>query len=160
MNYDRIIVDGHSLLYRVPACTALQRAGRTAQARLSLLRRLERVAGRLAARWTIVFDGRQEGGPGDEPVPSGMTVLYSPGHLTADSVIERLVAERPPAERVLVVTSDRPERDTVEAAGAHSMGCTDFLELCERTAATAPADAPRRRLRPTLGDLLDLEGPK
>jgi len=42
-------------------------------------------------------------------------------------VIERLAHAAPRPEEILVVTSDRAERDTVDAAGALTLGCTDFL---------------------------------
>lgn len=155
MQHDWIIIDGHSLLHRDPECAALQHAHKGAQARLRLLGKLAAVAGRLAPRWTIVFDGRDTGGPGDEVVPPGFDVRYSPASLTADTVIERLAADAPRPDRVLVVTSDRLERETVDAAGARSMGCTDFLDLCRTATAATPNATRRPPLRPTLGDALD-----
>jgi predicted RNA-binding protein with PIN domain len=57
-------------------------------------------------------------------------------------MIEQLVQKSRQPERVLVVTSDRAERDTVEAAGAGTESCGHFLGRL--------ADA-RRELDLTLG---------
>lgn len=148
MNFDWLIVDGHSLLYRDPDLAQRQRAGRGAAARRRLVRKLDRVAGALARRITVVFDGRAEGGPGDEPASRAVEILYSPGDRTADTVIEGLVLSAADRGRITVITSDRMERESVEAAGAQSLGCGDFLERLER-APPAPAAAP---LPHTLGD--------
>ena len=142
MTFDWLIVDGHSLLYRDAALADRQRAGRGAAARLQLLRKLDRVAGALARRTTVVFDGRQEGGAGDEPTSPAVETLYSPGNRTADAIIEGLVLSAPDRRRITVITSDRLERESVEAAGAQSLGCGDFLALLERTRPVPPASAP------------------
>jgi predicted RNA-binding protein with PIN domain len=80
-------------------------------------------------------------------------VVFSPAHLSADAWIERAAHDGARARPMLVVTSDRLEREAASASGADTMGCGDFLELCdraERTLATRrPAVPPPR---PTIGD--------
>ena len=66
--YRWLIVDGFSLLYRDEKLAAVLRAGRLFEARRLLVQRLDRIAGALAERTTVVFDGRREGGPGEEAV--------------------------------------------------------------------------------------------
>jgi predicted RNA-binding protein with PIN domain len=44
-----------------------------------------------------------------------------------------MVHEAGNSAEILVVTSDRMERETTAAAGADTMSCGDFLDLCERT---------------------------
>ena len=60
-------------------------------------------------------------------------VLFSSSDKTADTLIERMVHEAPDSTGIMVVTSDRLERETTDAAGADTMSCGDFLEWCERT---------------------------
>ena len=67
----------------------------------------------------MVFDGRSGDGP-DEQESLVMEVLFSPRDKTADTVIEQLVFQAGPAGRVIVVTSDRGERETTETAGAET----------------------------------------
>jgi predicted RNA-binding protein with PIN domain len=128
MSLDWLIVDGYSLLYRERSRRPF---GKPAPLeRDEFIRRLERMCGSLAERVTVVFDGRDAGGP-DEAYCGGVEVLYSPSSLTADSVIERLVHEHSGKTSIMVVTSDRRERETVEAAGVRTLSCGDFLDLCE-----------------------------
>ena len=146
MTFDWLIVDGHSLLYRDAALAQRQRDGQGAAARWRLVRKLDRVAGSLARRITVVFDGRAEGGPGDEPTSRAVEILYSPGDRTADAIIERLVLTAPDRQRITVITSDRMERESVEAAGAQSLGCGDFLDRLDRAPPASSATPPPHTL--------------
>lgn len=140
----RLIIDGYSLLHRDPELKPLLNKN-LALARQLLLRKVERVADDLAQQTTVVFDGK---GPPQQPDvnTSHVEVLFAPPHLTADSVIERLVCADTNPERITVVTSDRAERQTVAAAGADSMSCGDFLDRCR-----SRHDAYDQR-RPHIGD--------
>ncbi len=132
MNVRWIIVDGYSLLHRHP--TSGSKTGALLTARHRLIRQLEEVAGNLAERLTVVFDGVARGGrEGYES--ASIEVVFSPADKTADTVIERLVHDDGDPAGILVVTSDRLERETTSAAGADTMSCGDFLDLCERTRA-------------------------
>ncbi len=152
MSLEWIIIDGYSLLYRARERGVA--AAPTPMERAALIARLERLCGSLAVRITIVFDGRGKGGA-DELYTGPIEVLFSPAAMTADSVIERLVHESSDVASITVVTSDRRERETVEAAGARSLSCGDFILLCEREEnrrAVASAAAARCARRATLGD--------
>ena len=154
MRANWLVIDGYSLLHRDPE-TARLLDGRGALARRRLILDLERAHKHLADRITIVFDGR---GQGDEVAVHSdvIEVTFSPSHLTADSVIERLVCASPTPETILVITSDRSERETVSAAGADTMSCGDFLEWLRRDTpkpSKKPGDGPSGPKRgPTLGD--------
>jgi len=60
-------------------------------------------------------------------------VLFSPRDKTADTVIEQLVFQAGPQGGIVVVTSDRLERETAEAAGAETMACSIFLDQLDET---------------------------
>ena len=114
--------------------------------RRRLIQLLEKTVGILAERITVVFDGRSGGdghssgdghsgdGP-DEQESLVVEVLFSPRDKTADTVIEQLVFQTGPVGRVVVVTSDRLERETTEAAGAETMACSVFLDQLNETLA-------------------------
>ena len=148
-----LIIDGYSLLYRDRRPFASDRP--TAAERTSLLRRLERIVGHAVTRITVVFDGRSEGGP-DASYVGPIEVIYSPSSMTADSVIERMVHAHLGAggRLVTVVTSDRRERETVEATGARTISCGDFLDWFrqEERRYAAPCRAPAPAWKPTIGD--------
>ena len=149
-----LIIDGYNLIHRTGA-PILREAGLPhdlAGKRRRLIQLLEKTVGILAERITVVFDGRSGGdghsgdGP-DEQESLVVEVLFSPGDKTADTVIEQLVfqagtagssvcnAVRSTAGRVVVVTSDRLERETTEAAGAETMACSVFLDQLNETLA-------------------------
>ncbi|GAB4243265.1 MAG: hypothetical protein OHK005_07550 [Candidatus Methylacidiphilales bacterium] len=114
-----LLVDGHSVLFAVPELARIHRKEQRL-ARHLLRTRLERLHDISPWRVTLVFDGRL--GQNDGSVLGGtanpMVVIYSRADQTADSIIERLTHQAPDPTRVTVVTADRAEQLTVEAAGA------------------------------------------
>jgi predicted RNA-binding protein with PIN domain len=142
--WDLLVVDGHSLMHREPTAKAHLGAARMLSARRCLIERLERLTGSIAGQIEVVFDGQGRGGAGEEFSGSAVHVTFSPSGTTADLVIERRVRAAPDPRRVLVVTSDRLERESVDAAGAAHMGCGDFLEWIR----TAEEDLARTIRRP------------
>lgn len=149
MEYDWIIIDGYSLLYRTEhKITPLPTA------RQWLARQVEPALGRWAPRITLVYDGRAEGGLSLEE-SIGVEVVFAPGHQTADTVIERWVHQAPAPARILVVTSDRAERDVASAGGAQTMAAGDFLTRCRqpRRPTMASREPAARPFPGKLGDL-------
>jgi predicted RNA-binding protein with PIN domain len=153
MRYRRVIIDGYSLMHRMPDLAP--RAGSSlAAARQQLVQHVERLAPFFGDATTVVFDGQQSGGA--SPMESTVIeVIFSPANQTADTVIERLVHSDPNPAQILVVASDRSELDTISAAGADGMSCDHYLEHCriherefQRTA--RPYKTPKRG--PSLGD--------
>ena len=148
----RLIIDGYSLLYREAEADLARNGIRFT--REQLIRKIDRLAGSLAPLVELVFDGRAEGGR-EQVHLTGLHIIYSPGHQTADTVIERLVHSSSQVEQVCVVTSDRLERETVTAAGAQAMSCAAFLEWLDRLdrEVTRKTGAPKGASgRFTLGD--------
>jgi len=146
-----LIIDGYNLIYRsgdhwsgnyLSGAATPREVGvphDLAAKRRRLIQLMDKTVGILAERITVVFDGRSGGdghsgeGP-NEQESSVVEVLFSPRDKTADTVIEQLVFQAGPAGkpatagRVVVVTSDRLERETTEAAGAETMACSVFLD--------------------------------
>ncbi len=151
MHYEWLIIDGYNLLHQVVELA--QMLGTDIQgARHRLVRMVEETAHNAARQTTIVFDGREAGS--DTALSSKyLEVFFSPGNLSADTVIERLVCKFENPERILVVTSDHAEHDTVSSAGAHTMSSEEFMAKCEADAKrTVPKRTPPGK-EPTLGDL-------
>jgi predicted RNA-binding protein with PIN domain len=150
MMYNRLIIDGYNLLHKDPILSELIRSDQQS-ARHRLVRMVEPTALRMARLTTIVFDGREFG---EDPALTSkqLEVFFSPSNLSADSVIERIVCRCESPEKVLVVTSDRAEQETVLSAGAQTMSATEFLDRCNRT---TPPSAPRTPpgKTPRLGDI-------
>lgn len=164
-----LIIDGYNLIHRIGdhrsgvstlrACPSAQaRPGSSVREvgvprdldgkRRHLIQLLEKTIGILAERITVVFDGRSGDGPAtggpDEQESPVVEVLFSPRDKTADTVIERMVFQADPADKVIVVTSDRLERETTEGAGAETMACSVFLDQLSETLDRLEQDLRRR----------------
>jgi predicted RNA-binding protein with PIN domain len=127
-----LLVDGPNILHAWPELRALLRRDRDA-ARSQLVQRLATIHDAEAVRVTAVFDGR-----GPELVverPSQQEtfiVLFTPSKLTADDVIEQLVARAAEPDTCHVATGDQAERRTVEAFGASWVAPDELAAWCER----------------------------
>lgn len=151
MQYERLIIDGYNLLHKEEELADLLNRD-IQRARQRLVRLAEGTAIEMAMHTIIVFDGRETGV--DAALSSScLEVFFSPGNLSADTVIERLVCASPRPGKILVVTSDRAEHDTVSSAGAHTMSSEEFMNRCR---ANAKKTVPRRTppgQQPKLGDI-------
>jgi uncharacterized protein len=114
-----LLVDGSNVLHAWPELAALMRRDRNA-ARARLVRAMSRVHDAQAMRVTLVFDGRGQElmveRPSDD-VPT-FSILTTPAGVTADDIIERLVAQGSDPAACVVATADGGVRETVTAAGA------------------------------------------
>lgn len=123
---DWLIIDGYNLIHQI---FADDQKDDIARLRRNLLIRLEPLVNMLARRITVVFDG-QMGQEPDKPDESDIIeVIYSPSNRTADSIIENLVWKAEHPENILVVTSDRLEREAVSASGADTMASSIFISM-------------------------------
>ena len=152
--FDWIIIDGNNLIHSGRE-RYFDRAGFDFPgARRQLVALLDELSGELASRLTVVFDGTI-GGRDESLRAEGPEVLFSPQDLTADSVIERMVAGAGDPGKILVVTSDRAEIQTVTVAGGQVMSCKSFLDLIDETQQTLKrrlANQSKSGPRATLGD--------
>jgi len=151
MQHEWLIIDGYNLLHQID--TLSQMLGSDIQgARHRLVRMIEETAHNMARQTTIVFDGR-EAGSDDALSSKYLEVFFSPAHLSADTVIERLVHKAPHPETTLVVTSDRAECDTVSSAGAQTMSSQEFMAKCEVDSRKTISKRTPPGKEPKLGDL-------
>jgi predicted RNA-binding protein with PIN domain len=130
-----LLVDGANIVQAWPALRAMGTRGRDA-ARAQLVQHVSAIHDGEAVRVTVVFDGR-----GDELVvvrPSAqvtLSVLHTPATLTADDVIEQLVAQSRDPASCIVATDDRAEQDTVTAAGAQTLSSRELASWVGRAEA-------------------------
>jgi len=121
---DWLIIDGYNLLHQISAGSM---HGDIARLRKDLLLKLEPLKDIFARRITVVFDGQLEETQ-DKPKESEVIeVIYAPPDRSADSVIESLVWQAAHPENILVVTSDRLERNAVSASGADTVASSIFI---------------------------------
>ncbi|MCF7816533.1 MAG: NYN domain-containing protein [Kiritimatiellales bacterium] len=151
MQYEWLIVDGYNLLHHADGLAEMLQSD-IQGARHRLVRMVEETAHNMARQTTIVFDGRAAG---SDPALSSkhLEVFFSPGNLSADSVIERLVCASPYPGNILVVTSDHAEHDTVSSAGAQTMSSEEFMAKCVADSKRTISKRTPPGKEPKLGDL-------
>lgn len=112
-----VVVDGYNLILRSP--TLRPEAGRTLRdSREKLVNLLSWAVGAGDARFLVVFDGADAGGPGVEP-QGRVEVLFARPPKKADDLIRSVVEERiDRVERLTVVTSDLEVARHARALGA------------------------------------------
>ncbi len=121
-----LLIDGANVAHGWPELRAMMRRERD-EARALLVRRVAVLHDEEQMRVTVVFDGR--GAELSIERPSGhatLSVLHTASGVTADEVIEQLVAAAAEPANCLVVTADRAERQTVAATGAHVLSPDDL----------------------------------
>ncbi|HNR34444.1 MAG TPA: NYN domain-containing protein [Candidatus Hydrogenedentes bacterium] len=100
------------------------------QARDALIEHVGRFCVATGQTVKIIFDGRGRRAEPASPLKGikGLEVLYSPGHQSADALIERTVYQTPNRRNVIVVSSDRGIRDLCRGLGAMVMDADIFLD--------------------------------
>ena len=97
-------------------------------------------------RLTVVFDGRGQEIVIERPFEqSTFSVVYTPSSMTADDVIEQLVANSSEARECYVATDDRAERETVAALGAATLRSEDLAEWLKRAGSRQTASTENLR---------------
>ncbi len=141
-----LLIDGANILHAWPEFRPLLKRDRAA-ARSQLVQRVSTIHDSELVRVTLVFDGR-----GTELIverPSGhatFSVLYTPSALTADDLIEQLVAKAADPSLCIVATGDRGERETVEASGARVIPPEELAAWVGRVEARQSARVGELRL--------------
>lgn len=147
MGRHRLIIDGYNVMHAHPEYGSLARHDMDS-ARARLVSDLTALAS-ATDRVTVVFDGG--GNPHSDGAPhhiGGLTVLFSPAGVTADTVIEALAQRaRERDEDVMVVTSDRATRDVVRAGSISIRSAASFVDdLRQAREAGASATGSARRI--------------
>ncbi|RYD71582.1 MAG: hypothetical protein EOP84_24645 [Verrucomicrobiaceae bacterium] len=133
-----LLVDGHSVIFAWPELRKLH-ARRMVLARDELVKILTEYQDSSGVRVVAVFDGKGVSNT-EESQPGGIQVFYSAGKLSADSIIERLVAKYGKEHDMTVVTNDHMEQQTVITFGAQAISTDSLRDLLE----DAAADLARR----------------
>ncbi len=137
-------IDGYNVIY---FCRKLKPMTLTnfEAARDSLIERVSRYCTITGDRAKIVFDGRGLRGGLEMPLPGGpdLEVLFSPGHLSADTVIERFVHSAANRREIVVVTGDRGIRDLCRGLGSLVLAPESFLSSMDTALAQSSASLRR-----------------
>lgn len=135
---DLILVDGYSVIHAWPSLRAMLGRG-LEQARAGLVASMTQLQDFSGTRVVVVFDGRGGRRVSRGEWPASVEVVFTGRGLTADSLIERMVARSRSPERVMVVTDDGAETLTALGFGARVMTASDLQYWLE-----GEGDAMRR----------------
>ncbi|HEX3623960.1 MAG TPA: NYN domain-containing protein [Verrucomicrobiae bacterium] len=128
----RILIDGYSLLHNWPELAPGQ-PRHSERARDELIRILTQYHDATGEPITIFFDGAGARPSTQKPESSReVEVLFSRAGQTADDMIERAAHRFQEYGRVLVVTDDFAERDTVGGMGGMVSSCANFINSIEK----------------------------
>lgn len=134
-NIRHLIVDGANMVHAWPELRRLAERDRAA-ARTLLGQQLTPIHDSGDVRVTLVFDGRGEEIVIDRPFNHAtFSVVYTPSSMTADDVIEQMVANSSCAAECGVATDDNAERETVAALGAVTLRSEDLAAWVKRALA-------------------------
>lgn len=152
------LVDGYNVLHCSASLRPVARHD-FERARAMLVDTVAMLCVNTGKRAVIVFDGRgkrAESAPAGPAAP-GVEVLYAPGHLTADAVIERRVYGASNRLDIAVVSNDRGMRDLCRGMGALVMEADNFLAEARdaRAFIDDAAAATRQRAGSHLDERLD-----
>lgn len=127
-----LFVDGANILHAWPELRVLLPKDRDA-ARARLAERLRPIHDSEGVHVTLVHDGRGPELVVERPTSAAtFSIIYTPSFLTADSVIERLVAKSAAMADCFVASGDRAIRETILASGATWISPDDLTAWIER----------------------------
>ena len=126
------LIDGYNVIHQCPQLQPLAQRDFEAS-REVLVDRVSRYCSHTGECARVVFDGR---GRRQDPSPppcgtAGVQIIYSPGHHTADTLIERMVYSVANRRDFVVVSGDRGIRDLVRGYGGLVMSPAYFLTVIE-----------------------------
>ncbi len=138
-----LIVDAYSVIYAWPEFRALHHR-RLSLAREALIRALTDYHDYTGIHTVVVFDG-QGAKPTEATEPGGIQIFYSGNGLSADSIIERLVAKYAKERPITVATGDLLEAQTVITFGGMCISPETLYERLEEASQGFRRDLERHR---------------
>jgi len=143
-----LIVDGYNVIHAWPALVRALHADGLEPARRRLVHALAEYAAQSGTAVTVVFDSHGRSGGVQTEVVDGVTVHFGSSAASADHVIERLAyeaARQGGADEVMVATSDRLQRELVQAMGVPTLSALALQDEVNRV--RAGQDDTSTRLR-------------
>jgi len=128
-----LLVDGYNIAHAWPDLRRVLATEGREVARARLVERVRILHDFERLRVSVVFDGRGADIAIERPTPhTTFSVVYTPGGMTADDLIEQLTVQAAQPRDVCVATADAAERDTIEAAGAQALSPEQLAAWVER----------------------------
>jgi len=151
-----LLIDGYNMIHGIPHLSRLLVESQEA-ACSALVQMARTVHDEEAIRVTVVFDGRDKRLQAEYPCGrKTFSVLYAPRQLSADGVIEQLLARSRNPEAVTVASRDNMIREAAAARGAFRIdgeGLEDWVARCERRTRSRLGPRKTTKWKTSLADL-------
>jgi predicted RNA-binding protein with PIN domain len=148
-----LFIDGYNIIGAWPELVEL-REENLEEARRCLIEIISEYAVASGYCTTVIFDGwKVKGNRGSVVDNPFIDIIFTPEGMTADMVIERLVARLPKYQKIYVATSDRLEQETILAQGGLRISAMELHRMV-----FAQKDDSRRRMAETRKSRNTLDG--
>ena len=135
MDDQHVIIDGFNIIF---GDKRLRKQFRSSQdlAKKTLVDMAQVIHDTDGRQVSVVFDGRGDEITFEYPVRnSSFTVIHSSSSVSADGVIERMLARSQRTDRIIVISNDNLVQNATRACGGESMraeGFFDWVKSCEK----------------------------
>ena len=137
MNNRHVIIDGFNVIFGDSHLNRQFHASQDA-AKASLIEMARQVYDTEHLQMSVVFDGKGDAISMEHPSrDTSFTIIHSSSSVSADGVIERMLARSKQTRDITVVTNDGLIQNATRACGAEPMRVDDFtswVKACERKA--------------------------
>ncbi|MEM0966058.1 MAG: NYN domain-containing protein [Verrucomicrobiota bacterium] len=156
-----LLIDGYNVIHSLPSLKKLLEESQEAACE-SLIRMARAIHDEEGIRVTVVFDGREKTVQIERPCQRvTFSVVYASSQLSADGVIEQLLARSRQPEQITVASRDNMIREASAARGAFFIdgsGFEDWVTRCEKRITSRSSGKKSKTWENSLGDLWeDLE---
>ncbi|MBC2601452.1 NYN domain-containing protein [Puniceicoccus vermicola] len=150
-----LLIDGYNMIHGIPTLSRVLEESPDAACD-SLVQMARTIHDEDGLRVTVVFDGREKRIQVENPCnrPT-FSVIYAPRQLSADGVIEQLLAKTRVPESVTVASRDNMIREAAAARGSFSIdgrGFEDWVGRCERRTSSRLGAGKTPKWKSSLGD--------
>jgi len=153
-----LLIDGYNLIHQLPELASLFAESREAAVD-ALVRMARTIHDGENIRVTVVFDGSSRHLQVETPCGRDtFSVVYAPAHLTADGVLEQMLARSSHPERFTVASRDNMIREVAASRGAFLLSgeqLSAWVDRCERGVRDKLGSRPQASWGNRLGAALD-----
>ncbi len=154
-----LLIDGYNMIHGIGHLSRILEESQQAACE-GLVQMARTIHDEEGFRVTVVFDGREKRIQVENPCNRAtFSVIYAPRQLSADGVIEQLLAKSREPDLVTVASRDNMIREAAAARGAFyidSEGLEDWVSRCERRTRARLGQRKTAKWSTSLGDFWEV----
>jgi len=156
-----LLIDGYNMIHGIYHLSRIHEESQEAACQ-KLIQMARTIHDEDGIRVTVVFDGREQQlqlqRPCNRPT---FSVIYAPRQLSADGVIEQLLARATNPEQISVASRDNMIREVAAARGAFSvdsLGLEEWVTRCQGRTRSRLGATKKGKWKTSLGDFWEMLG--